>query len=105
MTWSGLIARHATRQGDRQKWSKPEKLPLTADTVKMNLYLSKAEADTKAAIKAEGINITLWRQLAQIALTQTIMFNRRRPSETQFLEVNDFLKQMASSTSHNDDFP
>lgn len=49
------------------------------------------------------VTTSLWRELASLTLTQIIMFNRRRPGETQQLTIEHFNLQTGRKTDFHDE--
>ncbi|XP_071828561.1 uncharacterized protein [Apostichopus japonicus] len=102
LQWNKKIATKIYKQQSKQKWQKPPKIPLTADTVKLYQLLSCNIKETKESLKTE-VTTSLWRELASLTLTQLIMFNRRRPGETQNLKLEDYKQQTGQKKDFQDE--
>lgn len=100
--WKWKISTHAISDLRQKKFNKPQLLPLTADIAKLHKFLVNAaqenaacliasigvaEADTTGETKAD---VGAWSALAQIALCQTVIFNRRRGGETERIKLSQF---------------
>lgn len=94
--WSKKITRHVLRQ----TWK--ERIPFTEDTVKLNQTLATGTKEAKVKLQQE-VNVDNWRRLREVTLAQAIVFNRRRPVDTQHLEVQDFESQMKEGITQHDE--
>ncbi|XP_071495340.1 uncharacterized protein, partial [Diadema antillarum] len=90
LEWGPRISSHALRQASNEKWTNPRQLPLTNDIMKLNKYVGEQEKHVKTRITHEGINENSFADLAKCALTQVVLYNRRRPGEMQFLKVHTY---------------
>ncbi|XP_041466027.1 uncharacterized protein LOC121416603 [Lytechinus variegatus] len=100
--WSKKITRHVLRQMKKTKWQKGKNIPFTEDTVKLNETLATDMEEAKTNLQQE-VNIENWRGLCEVTLAQAIVFNRRRPGDTQHLEVQDFKSQMKEGIMQHDE--
>ena len=100
--WSKKITCHVLRQMKKTKWKKGKCIPLTEDTVKLNQTLATGMKEAKVKLQQE-VNVDNWRRLCEVTLAQAIVFNRRRPGDTQYLEVQDFESQMKEGITQHDE--
>ncbi|XP_071840335.1 uncharacterized protein [Apostichopus japonicus] len=103
LQWKQRIATKVYKQQCKQKWQKPKKVPLTADTVKLNQLLTNQVCTTKEKLQGNEVSTSTWRELASLTLAQLIMFNRRRPGETQYLRMSDYLEQTKKKREFQDE--
>ncbi|XP_071853449.1 uncharacterized protein [Apostichopus japonicus] len=93
--WDWEVSSHALRTLYEGKRNNPKLVPLTTDVVLLSKYLrGEAEsslADLKKAKAVEEIKKS-WRNLAEITLTQILLFNRKRQGEVSKLTMEDYAK-------------
>ena len=90
--WDHQIAYNARQTLDEAKFNKPQRLPIVQDVACLSKYLDERVLDTQSQMsQVENIQ-TAYTELAQLTLTQLILFNRKRSGETQRLKVSDFAK-------------
>ncbi|PIK41677.1 hypothetical protein BSL78_21482 [Apostichopus japonicus] len=101
--WKKNISSKVYKQQCKQTWEKPKKIPLTADTVKLNQLILNKTKETKQKIESDGVTTSLWRELASLTLSNVITFNRRRPGETQFLNLDWYQTHITKADEFHDE--
>ncbi|XP_072162425.1 uncharacterized protein [Bemisia tabaci] len=76
-----------------RKFNKPEDLPLADDIIKFNQIVLQYE---KKVLEDNFKNVN-YRQLQENTFVHMIVFNRRRPGESERLQVTQFLERSVSS--------
>ena len=101
--WEEKIRHHALRSLHEAKRNNPKLLPLTEDVVKVSQYLKdevkSRELMLRSATESEEIQ-QLWPKLAEVLLTQVIVFNRKRPGEVSKMSLLDFAVELNKLTRH-----
>lgn len=84
--WAELVSHHALQQLKRRKENQPALLPLTEDIKQLMKYL---DAETSRLLVAMNNSpcMGLWKDLAEVLLSQVILFNRRRAGEVERLQT------------------
>ena len=99
--WEGEVSHHALRTLEEARRNNPKILPLTEDVVKLTRYLQD-EAKTKHEdLQKSGPGIGIqktWVKLAEILLSQVIVFNRKRPGEVSRMTMDDYSKCVSGET-------
>ena len=95
LEWPSRVSSHALRQAANSKWNEPKKLPLTKDIMRLHKHMCEVESYMKSKIKENGITgeTYMYAMLSKVSLAQLIVYNRRRPGETQFLKVQTYKNQ------------
>ncbi|XP_038063415.1 uncharacterized protein LOC119734131 [Patiria miniata] len=103
LEWPTRVSGHALRQAANSNWNEPKRLPLTKDIMKLHQHMCKEEREIKGQTKQYGISWETFSQLAKLTLAQLIVYNRRRPGETQFLKVETYRKKKSRGMDANSD--
>ncbi|KAJ8301495.1 hypothetical protein KUTeg_020482 [Tegillarca granosa] len=85
--WKDDVSSVASNSLNDQKYNKAQLLPLTDDVVKLNKHL---QSTANSLCKKIGNNPDLYSKLAQVLLTQVILFNRRRSGEAERMLLEGF---------------
>lgn len=89
--WTCRVSKIALATLKERKYNKPELLPLTQDTVKLEKFLTeqiKTLADEIIASSYQN-----WRRLLECTMTKLITFNKRRPGEVGKLLLEAYLNK------------
>ncbi|KAL4234518.1 hypothetical protein ACF0H5_006161 [Mactra antiquata] len=70
------------------KYNKPSQIPLADDLKTLSVYL-KEQANTIMGMSE--LTHVQWRDLSEITLAQTVLFNKRRAGEAERLQVQQYL--------------
>jgi hypothetical protein len=73
------------------KFNAPRVLPLTSDVTKLHKYLEEKRTKLVTTHVTSVISKSEWHELAQVALAQVIVFNRRRSGEAQRLQFSKYV--------------
>ncbi|XP_076855742.1 uncharacterized protein LOC143510359 isoform X2 [Brachyhypopomus gauderio] len=98
--WCELISATAARNLEESKWNAPTVLPFTEDVQKLHAFLNKMQDESIKQLSSEP-TAKYWSDLAQVMLTQIILFNRRREGEVSSMPLSTFLSR-DTSDPHGD---
>ena len=84
-----MVSASAYRSFDEAKWNAAQLIPFTEDVKKMHLYLDEKQ---KGVLSGDQLSKS-WTKLAQITLTQVILFNWRREGEVSKYVFDNVLIQ------------
>eukprot|EP00057_Strongylocentrotus_purpuratus_P018934 XP_011673408.1 PREDICTED: uncharacterized protein LOC100892236 [Strongylocentrotus purpuratus] len=92
--WEGEVSHHALRTLEEAKRNNPKILPLTEDVVKLSRYLqNQAKTNHEELLRSSGSEMQkAWVKLAEVLLSQVIVFNRKRSGEVSRMTLNDYNK-------------
>ncbi|XP_072015345.1 uncharacterized protein [Amphiura filiformis] len=96
--WDEEISHHAIRTLSSRRRNNPKLLPLTSDVCKLSQHLRTIGDSTlselqRAVDEDDDEKIpSLWKELAEVILTQLILFNRKRQGEVSKITMNDYSK-------------
>ncbi|XP_060083514.1 uncharacterized protein LOC132562769 [Ylistrum balloti] len=79
--WNGKISSHASQTLSERRHNDPNLLPLTEDVIKLRRYLLDEQQRLIPQLRSAP-SVSVWRTLAQVALTRVTVFNKRRGGET-----------------------
>ncbi|XP_051734581.1 uncharacterized protein LOC127504143 isoform X42 [Ctenopharyngodon idella] len=87
--WAESISSAALGTLHQAKWNKPHVLPFTQDVSLLHKFLATERAKCMKDLEEEP-NIKSFGNLAQVTLTQVVLFNRRRQGEVSKMELQAF---------------
>jgi len=87
--WAESISGSALGTLHQAKWNKPHVLPFTQDVSLLHKFLATERAKCMKDLEEEP-NIKSFGNLAQVTLTQVVLFNRRRQGEVSKMELQAF---------------
>ncbi|CAM4615510.1 unnamed protein product [Leuciscus chuanchicus] len=87
--WAESISSAALGTLHQAKWNKPHVLPFTQDVHLLHKFLATERAKCMKDLE-EDPNIKSFGNLAQVTLTQVVLFNRRRQGEVSKMELQAF---------------
>ncbi|XP_030266833.1 uncharacterized protein LOC115578126 isoform X2 [Sparus aurata] len=96
LEWLKNVSSNATKTLEQKKWNKPQTLPLSKDIMRLQAHLNKQEELHKNNLIHHPTK-TAWGELAQVTLTQLILFNRRCAGEVSRMEVKTYLQRNKGS--------
>lgn len=99
LQWTNQVARHALGTLREAKWNRADLLPVVADIQAVQRLLD-TEVGTRAEALKNDPSRENYRSLAEVVLTQLIMFNRRRQGEASAMTVDAFMKARANPEGH-----
>ncbi|XP_014679515.1 PREDICTED: uncharacterized protein LOC106819387 [Priapulus caudatus] len=86
MQWGQEVSNSAYRVLNESRWNRPQTLPFTKDIAKLHSYLKTKRHEYSKNLLASGSSDD-WYNLAQLTLTEVILFNRRRSGEAGRMEL------------------
>lgn len=94
--WSNEISSLAQKCLDENKWEKPQILPLTSDVQLFKDHVSKISERSFLELQ-KNLNVEKnYKILAQCTLALTVIFNRKRIGEVQYLQIKTYEKTFDS---------
>lgn len=87
--WTESISGAALGTLQQAKWNKPQVLPFTHDVSLLHRFLTTERAKCMKDLEAEP-TIKSFGNLAQVTLTQIVLFNRKRQGEVSKMELQTF---------------
>ncbi|XP_017337869.1 uncharacterized protein LOC108273236 [Ictalurus punctatus] len=92
--WNDLLCATVLRNSEDEevKFKPPTLLAFTEDVQKLHAFLDKAQDEFTAQLSAES-STKHWSDLAKVALTQIILFNRSREAEVVSMTLETFLSR------------
>lgn len=91
--WDVEVSSHALRTLYQGKRNNPKLLPLTADVVQLTKYLKEESVNSMNNLRAAETPDQVqnaWKKLANIIVTQLMLFNRKRQGEISKLTMEDY---------------
>ncbi|KAJ8933566.1 hypothetical protein NQ314_013940 [Rhamnusium bicolor] len=90
--WNELASLALKNIKDRQ-WEKPKQLPLSSDILALQQYIDDLSTDSYENL-TNNIDIkTNYKIFIECLLAQTVIFNRKRVGDVQFLKVETYIKE------------
>ncbi|XP_038062636.1 uncharacterized protein LOC119733132 [Patiria miniata] len=100
LNWEGEVSHHALRTLQEARRNNPKLLPLTEDVVQLSKYIKNHVAVRHRELQ-KAVNKDVpkaWTELAELLLTQIIVFNRKRPGEVSKMTLSDYSKCASGTT-------
>nr|CAI5856857.1 unnamed protein product [Callosobruchus analis] len=94
--WNNEISSLAIKDLSEKKWNKPVMLPLTKDVIKFRNHILKTAETSVVALTENSGDREAFKKLVDASLAFTILFNRRRIGDVQYLEVESYLNNHSS---------
>jgi hypothetical protein len=88
--WCNEISSLALKDLKEKHWEKPKTLPLTTDIQQFQSHVSKVADDAYEKLQNNIDIISNYRKLTECILAWTIMFNRKRIGDVQYLKVETY---------------
>lgn len=96
--WCNDISSLAHKDLNEKKLEKPKLLPLTEDVQKFNSYILKLANTAYENLKVKENDSENYKLLAECALGLTLVFNRKRIGEVQFLDIKSYEQNLSTIT-------
>lgn len=97
--WCNEISSLALKTLKERQWEKPIQLPLSEDIFAFQTYLDDKAENAYNALNNQ-INIRMnYKALAECVLAHTIMFNRKRVGDVQYLKIETYNKETSNVNS------
>ncbi|KAI4464786.1 hypothetical protein MML48_3g00014709 [Holotrichia oblita] len=90
--WNCEISSLAIKDLAENKWNKPIRLPLTKDVIKFRDYVIQISNENFNVLQTNKSNKNAFKILTESSLCLTILFNRRRIGDVQYVHVESYLK-------------
>ncbi|XP_018578165.1 uncharacterized protein LOC108916403 [Anoplophora glabripennis] len=103
--WNSDVSSLALKDLNEKKWEKPKLLPLTKDIILFENYVTKIAIETCEHIET-GLLLSMlkkeYRKLSECVLALTLLLNRKRVGEVQYLKVKTYTKEIPQN--HQEEF-
>lgn len=99
--WNSDVSSLALKNLNERHYEKPSLLPLTEDVIKLQQFLVKEAKTSFQAIKESCEIKRNYRRLSECCLALTLLLNRKRIGEIQYLKINTYC-QTYSENQHNE---
>ena len=96
MEWSTHVSSNAVKTLKQKKWNQPQTPPQAKDVTMLQAHLKKQEELHKNDLIHHPTK-TAWGELAQVTLTQLILFNLRHAGEVSRMEVKTYMQRNKGS--------
>ncbi|KAL3999238.1 PRA1 family protein 2 [Sarotherodon galilaeus] len=90
--WFEMVSHRALNTLSEAKFNKPSTLPFTEDVCILHHYLQKSAESAFCSLENEA-TAQNYAQLAQVTLSQIIVFSRRRSGEVSKMRLKSFLER------------
>ena len=87
--WTTQVSSQALSTLHENRYNRPKRIPLAQDLKLLNSHLHDKATELSAQLEKDPDKDT-WRELAEVTLAQTTLFNRRRGGEMQRLTIVDY---------------
>ncbi|KAJ8931648.1 hypothetical protein NQ314_015417 [Rhamnusium bicolor] len=87
--WCIELSSLALKNLKEKQWEKPSALPLTSDIEKLKKFIDDRAADSFNKLKM-NIDVKNNYKILTECLTLTVMFNRKRVGEVQYLKIDTY---------------
>jgi len=87
--WPEYISSTARRTMEEAKWNCPHLLPFTEDVKRLHVYLDEQEKIYHKLLSTQPSS-QHWSKLANVILTQVMLFNRRREGEVSQMPLSAY---------------
>lgn len=94
--WCNEISSLALKDLNEKHWEKPLQLPLTSDLQLFNEYLDKLADESFQQLNNDVNSRVHYRQLTQCVLAKTVLFNRKRVGDVQYLKIDNYNKDFST---------
>lgn len=95
--WTTEISSLAIKDLNEKKWQKKTVLPLTKDVQKFKEFTMSLGTKSQKTLVENANNAKAYKNLVQSVLALTVLFNRRRIGDVQYLKIAEYLNNMCYS--------
>ncbi|KAJ8933558.1 hypothetical protein NQ314_013932, partial [Rhamnusium bicolor] len=89
--WNNEVSSLALKDLAEKKWNRPVMLPLTEDIMKFRDYILETAEKNVVLLRRDNNDRKSFKKLVDASLAFTILFNRRRIGDVQYVETNSYL--------------
>ncbi|KAJ8964767.1 hypothetical protein NQ314_004658 [Rhamnusium bicolor] len=94
--WCSELSRLALKNLKERHWEKPLQLPLTSDLQLFNEYLNKLADEAIDNLSNDNNSKIHYKQLTECVLAKTVIFNRKRIGDVQYLKIYNYIKDYST---------
>ncbi|KAF5307700.1 hypothetical protein FQR65_LT18359 [Abscondita terminalis] len=97
--WNSELSSIALKDLNEKNWEKPKLFPMTEDIIKFESFLTEQAKNSYNAIK-QNLNIkSEYTRLAKCVLALTVLLNRKRIGEVQYLKVKTYCNDVTNQSN------
>ncbi|KAB0805127.1 hypothetical protein PPYR_02097 [Photinus pyralis] len=100
--WCSELSSLALKSLQEKQWQKPIRLPLTSDIQLFQQFLTTRASEAFTKLKEMKDHVSSYRTLTQCVLAQTVIFNRKRIGDVQYLKIDTYNSNC--NTTNNESF-
>lgn len=94
--WCSELSSLALKNLKEKHWEKPLQLPLTNDLQLFNEYIDKVSYESFCQLTNDKKNKKYYKQLTECVLAKTVIFNRKRIGDVQYVTVETYKKDYST---------
>ncbi|KAK9685896.1 hypothetical protein QE152_g37600 [Popillia japonica] len=94
--WCNELSSLALKDLKEKHWEKPLQLPLTSDLQLFNNYIDALADESLKGLENSDNNKIYYKQLTQCVLAKTVLFNRKRVGDVQYLKIENYNKSYST---------
>lgn len=94
--YASEISSLALKDLNEKKWNKQNKLPKTSDIKLFQNYVSKLSEEAYTELQTNPKNPFYYKQLSKTTLALTVLINRKRIGEVQYLKIETYNRNFES---------
>ncbi|KAI4455379.1 hypothetical protein MML48_9g00013103 [Holotrichia oblita] len=94
--WCNELSSLALKDLKEKHWEKPLQLPLTSDLQLFNNYIDALADESLTRLENSNNNKIYYKQLTQCILAKTVLFNRKRVGDVQYLKIETYNKSYST---------
>ncbi|KAI4463195.1 hypothetical protein MML48_4g00007080 [Holotrichia oblita] len=94
--WCNELSSLALKDLKEKHWEKPLQLPLTSDLQLFNNYIDALADESLKRLENSNNNKIYYKQLTQCVLAKTVLFNRKRVGDVQYLKIETYNKSYST---------
>lgn len=95
--WTTEVSSLALKNLNEQRWEKPKMFPLTSDLIQFQEYVVSQAKEAIRNIQIENELKKEYRRLSEAVLALTVLLNRKRIGEVQYLTVKTYNSDMVDN--------
>nr|CAI5842778.1 unnamed protein product [Callosobruchus analis] len=99
--WCSELSSLALKNLKENRWERPVQLPLTSDIQIFNAHLNKLAGEAYDNLRQNIKSKFYYRQLAETILSKTIIFNRKRVGDVQYLKIENYKKDYSTTNQES----
>lgn len=100
--WCSELSSLALKNLKENQWKKPTELPLSSDIKLLHDYIDSLSRDSyRNLTSSNNIKPNDYKQLTECVLAKTVLFNRKRIGDVQYLKIDTYNKDRTTSNQES----